>query len=60
MAKEKGGSTNAEAVPKESGKCGDIITAAKSTIDEGDYTHGYPENSGGLKLNNNYPSKKKG
>lgn len=60
MAKEKVGSTNAEAVPKENAKCGDIMTAAKSTVDEGDYTHGWPANSGALKLNNSYPTKKKG
>ena len=55
-----GGSSNAEYVPSESMKMGDIITAARSTMGEGDYTHGYPPIPGGVRLRNSYPSGKKG
>jgi hypothetical protein len=55
-----GGSSNAEYVPSESTKMGDIVTAARSTMDAGDYTHGYPPCPGALRTNNSYPTRKKG
>ena len=56
----KAGSSNPEAIPKESGRIGDIVTAAKSTIDEGDYSRGYPRNTDALETDNKYPGRKKG
>lgn len=65
MAKEysrskDGGSSNAEYVPSASTKMGDIITAARSTMDAGDYAHGYPPQPGALMSTNKFPTGKKG
>lgn len=57
--KKKSGDAKAERIAPSNAKVEDIQTAAKSTMDDANYEHGYPANEGEL-LNRNFSSRGKG